>query len=125
LRFFFCSFFTATPAGLKISLCRAVCGGGRSQRCPHFPLDFLFGERFRTNSNVFQRIVLARPASAGLAMLRGAPTRRASEKVSSNKTKSDRFCLKEKRKNFNVLYYLNGATGGLNKICVLIVRLRH
>src|SRR3989344_1392067 len=39
-------FFTATPAGLKISLCSAVCGGGRSQRCPQFCFHFQNGERF-------------------------------------------------------------------------------
>jgi len=47
----------------------------------------------------------------------------APEKAGSNNP--DEIGIKEKRKNFNVLYYINGATGGLNKNCVLIVRLRH
>src|SRR3989344_7574056 len=44
--FSFCSFFTATPAGLKISLCSAVCGGGRSQRYPQFSCHFQNGEPY-------------------------------------------------------------------------------
>ncbi|PIY72055.1 hypothetical protein COY87_02965 [Candidatus Roizmanbacteria bacterium CG_4_10_14_0_8_um_filter_33_9] len=47
------SFFTAALGGLEFSLCGAVCGDGRSQRRPHFRLDFLFGARFWKNSNAF------------------------------------------------------------------------
>jgi len=46
-------------------------------------------------------------------MLRDAPTRRASEKVGSNNP-DEIGIKKKKRKNFKELYYLNGATGGLN-----------
>jgi len=44
--------------------------------------------------------VLARPAKRGSLLQRGAPTRRASEKVGSNRTKSELILFKEKRKNF-------------------------
>jgi len=48
-------------------------------------------------------------------MLRGAPTRRASEKVGSNRQFLKRNCFKEKRKNLKeLLCNLNGATGGLS-----------
>ncbi|MCX6726438.1 MAG: hypothetical protein NTY75_01330 [Candidatus Shapirobacteria bacterium] len=62
----------------------------------------------------------------GSLLQRGAPTRRASEKVGSNRTKSDMILSKEKRKNFKeLLYNSNGATGGLNKKLLSVVRLRH
>jgi len=40
------------------------------------------------------------PRFARLAMLRGAPTRRASEKVGSNKTKSELILSKRKTQKF-------------------------
>jgi len=41
----------------------------------------------------------------GSLLQRGAPTRRASEKVGSNRQNTFVFCLKEKRKNFKELIY--------------------
>jgi len=54
----------------------------------------------------------------------GQATRRASETVGSNNP--DKIGIKRKNAKFlkNFLN-LNGTTGGLNKNCVLIVRLRH
>jgi len=49
--------------------------------------------------------VLARPPAAASLLQRGAPTRRASEKVGSNKTKSEMILSQRKTqkilKNFN------------------------
>jgi len=66
---FLYSLFTATLGEFEFCLCSAVCGGGRSQRCPHFRLDFLFGARFWKNSNAFKRKLLIVNSSrfAGLA----------------------------------------------------------
>jgi len=63
--------------------------------------------------------------------LRGAPTRRASEKVGSNiplkveQRKTQKFYLSAfGGKNF-LSYNLNGATGGLSMKSLSTVRLRH
>jgi len=56
--------------------------------------------------------VLARPPAAASLLQRGVPTRRASEKVGSNRTKSEMILSKEKRKNFKeLLLNSNGHPG--------------
>jgi len=44
--FFFVLFITAALGEFELCLCSAVCGGGRSQRCPQFCHHFHFSERF-------------------------------------------------------------------------------
>jgi len=55
---------------------------------------------------------------------RGAPTRRASETVGSNNP--DEIGINKTQKIIKELFInLNGATGGLNKKSLSVVRLRH
>jgi hypothetical protein len=76
-------------------------------------------EKFELISNKIVN-VLARPASRGSQLQRGAPTRRASEKVGSNKQFLIRNCFKEKRKNFKELFInLNGRPGCSQFLAVL------
>ncbi len=51
----------------------AVCEGGRSQRCPHFRVDFLFGAEggIRTPEAVKQEIYSLSPLTAWVPRRRG------------------------------------------------------
>jgi|GEM_PF-5363895 len=84
-----------------------------------FPKWCSFLEKFERISKKIVK-VLARPASRGSLLQRGAPTSHASEKVGSNKTKSEMILSKEKRKNFKELFYnLNGRPGCTQILAVL------
>jgi len=96
-------FFTAALGGLEFSLCGARIGRRQSLRRIQRFRNFPNGARFWKNSNVFQKklLIVCSPRFAGLATPeRGAPTRRASEKVGSNKTKSGLILSSRKTQKF-------------------------
>jgi hypothetical protein len=64
-----------------------------------FPKWCSFLEKFERISKKIVK-VLARPASRGSQLSRGAPTRRASEKVGSNRTKSGLILSQRKTQKF-------------------------